>query len=307
MYKVALSVVIGTYNQCAVLRDTLLSLFDQTVAYDLYEIIVVDSSSGDGTEDMVKSLNPTCDLAYIKVPNLGKAAARNRGLVAAKGDIILITDADILADSRLVEEHLVIQSKYKNVAAEGLEYSLKNFSQNFKDPKNLLPYIKEKLKPCQKLRWSYFLTGNLSVKKQTLLDAGGFDENFTGYGWEDLELGYRLHKMKVPLVYLPDAINYHWHPVSDHDYLNRKYSMGKSAAYFYLKHRNFEIKMFLGLNPLAMFIFRIIHRSKFLKDLIIKRSQAKSHRGFWGYLLQEYIYRTGIMDGLKELAVTRAK
>ncbi|MBU0686811.1 MAG: glycosyltransferase [Candidatus Margulisbacteria bacterium] len=305
MYKVVVSVVIGTYNQKEVLRKTLRSLFEQSIAYDLYEVIVVDSSSTDGTEEMIRSLNPHCDLEYIKQPNLGKGAARNRGIKEAKGDIIIITDADIIANDRLVEEHLLIQTKYKNVITEGLEYNFKNIKGNLKDPNNLEPYIKEKIKPLQKIRWSYFLTGNLGAKKKTLLEAGLFDEDFTGYGWEDIELGYRIHKMGVPIIYLPTAINYHYHPVSDEETVNRKYNMGKSAARFYLKHPNFEIKMFLGLNPLAMFIFRIMTKSKFFRDLVFKKANLKKPKRFYTYLMHEYVYRTGIMDGIKELTGTK--
>ncbi|MFA4858474.1 MAG: glycosyltransferase [Candidatus Margulisiibacteriota bacterium] len=299
MPTIAISIVIGTFNQRETLNQTLLSLFDQTVSEDIYEIIVVDSESSDGTEAMIRSLNPPCDLEYIRQPNLGKAAARNRGIRAASGSIIIITDADMLADEKLIEEHLLVQSKYKNLAAEGLTYNLKSFGPDFKNPKNIDPYIKEKLKPLQKIRWSYFLTGNLSAKKQTLLDAGLFDENFTGYGWEDIELGYRLKQMKVPLVYLPAAQNYHWHPVTKEENLERKLNTGKSAAYFYQKHTNFEIKMFLGMNPLAMFIFKLIDRSRLLKSLLIKNSQAGWLKRLCRYLLEEYTYRLGLMEELK--------
>ena len=305
MYKVVISIVIGTLNQKNVLQKTLLSLFEQTVADDLYEVIVVDSSSTDGTEQMIRSLNPTCDLNYIRQPNMGKGAARNRGIKEAKGDIVIITDSDMIADARLIEEHLLVQSRFKNVVCEGLTYNFKDVKKGFKAKGNLEPYIKEKIKPMKKLRWSYFLTGNLSAKKKTLIDAGLFDEEFTGYGWEDIELGYRIHNAKIPIIYLPSAINFHWHPVSEAETVNRKYNMGKSAARFYLKHRNFEIKMFLGLNPLAMLIYRTIARSKFLKDFIIKKANRSLFKRFFKYILHEYVYRAGMMDGIRELTMEK--
>ena len=131
-----------------------------------------------------------------------------------------------------------------------------------------------------------------------MLDAGLFDENFTGYGWEDIELGYRLKQRKVPLVYLPAAVNYHWHPGILESNLERKLNTGKSAAYFYQKHPNFEIRMFLGMNPLAMGIFWLIDRSRFLKNLIIHKSQKGWMKKFFNYLLCEYTYRVGLMEGL---------
>lgn len=196
---------------------------------------------------MVEELAPTCRLNYLRVEDRGKAAARNLGIKSAKGDIVLLTDADIVADQKLLEEHLLAHEKNKNASFEGLEVDT--------DGK---PYIKARLRPFQKLKWAYFLTGNVSIRKEQLIEAGLFDENFKGYGWEDIELGYRLHHIKIPLYYLPSAINYHYHPVSYEDKVKRKFEEGKSAALFYKKHPNFEIKMFLGMNPLAMGIYHFI-------------------------------------------------
>jgi len=93
--------------------------------------------------------------------------------------------------------------------------------------------------------------------------------------------------MKISIYYLPSAINNHEHPVSNEDMLKRKYDMGQSAAYFYKKHPDFEIKMFLGLNPLAMFIFHILNKHpKLLKKI---KNQ---------YILEEYHYRLGLTEAL---------
>jgi GT2 family glycosyltransferase len=217
--------------------------------------------------------------------NKGKAAARNYGIWQAKGAIILLTDADMEADYRLLEEHWQVHQLLPNAAFEGLTINPDN-----------KPYIKTRLKPLQKLAWSYFLTGNLSISKSELLSVSLFDENFAGYGWEDLELGYRLHLGNVPLYYLPAAKNYHRHPVSEEDLLERKYQMGRSAALFYKKHPYFEIKMFLGMNPLAMAIFYWLKGRPQLVKFIEDRADRS---GFYRYLLEEYHYRRGLTEALQ--------
>jgi GT2 family glycosyltransferase len=213
------------------------------------------------------------------VENQGKASARNIGIKSSKGEIIFLTDADMEADKKLLEEHLAAHEKLKNACFEGLTINPDG-----------RPYIKARLKAWQKLKWSYFLSGNLSVHKEALVEAGLFDENFKGYGWEDLELGYRLNQMKIPLYYLPSAINYHRHPVTRTDMLKRKYEMGKSAAYFYHKHPHFEIKMFLGMNPLAMFLFLVLKQHPKFRERIKNQ-----------YILEEYFYRLGLTEELKNL------
>lgn len=278
-----LSVVIGTHNQRHVLKKTLESLFHQTLSPELYEIQLIDSSSIDGTDKMVEELRPTCRFDYVRVENKGKAAARNIGIKKATGEIILLTDADMVADPKLLEEHLLAHEKKENASFEGLTIN--------PDGK---PYIRERFRARKKLKWSYFLTGNLSIRKAHLIEAGLFDENFKGYGWEDIELGYRLHQMKIPLYYLPSAVNHHDHPVSKEGMVERKFEMGKSAALFYKKHPNFGIKMFIGINPLAMSIYHFIKKRPPLLEFV--RRKALTSR-FYQYVLEEYQYRLGLEEG----------
>jgi glycosyltransferase involved in cell wall biosynthesis len=286
-----ISVVIGTYNQKDSLKLVLESFFRQGLPPDIYEIVVVDSSSTDGTDKMIGSLKLNCPLNYIRQQNLGKSAARNRGVKEARGEIIFFTDADMIADPNLLNRHVETHQSHNDVAVEGITFNLKKQlaieDLNPKHP-DVEPYIKQKLKPFSKIKWAYFLSGNLSIQKNTFIEAGGFDENFSAYGWEDIELGYRLRKL--PLIYNPQAINYHYHFVTNEDMLKRKYNMGRSAAYFFQKHRNFTIKMFLGMNPLAMGIFYLLKYLPFLRKMIKNQ-----------YILEEYQYRLGLFDGLRNL------
>lgn len=280
-----LSVVIGTYNQKDSLKLVLDSFFKQTNKD--FEIIIVDSMSKDGTEKMVRT--GQCPVRYIRQENNGKTAARNRGIKEAKGEIILLTDADMIADPALVEEHIKAHENRPNACFEGTTYNFKSIPYPLYPipSQNIEPYIKQRLRTGQRLKWAYFLSGNLSIKKETIVKAGMFDEDFKSYGWEDIELGYRLNKMKVPLFYLPSAKNYHYHFVTDTDMVARKYNMGKSAAIFYKKHPNFEIKMYLGMNPIAMAIYN------FLKNHPNLFKKIKNQ-----YILEEFMFRKGLEEAL---------
>jgi len=286
-----ISVVIGTYNQKEILKLVLESFFKQSLPANEYELIVVDSFSTDGTDQMIESLTPTCRLNYLRRENQGKAAARNFGVSQAKAEIILLTDADMIADPDLLEEHIKLHEKKPNISIEGVTLNLKKeipVAKLAPCHPDVEPYIKQKLRHGQKLKWSYFLSGNLSLTKKSFEKAGGFDENFSVYGWEDIELGFRLSKMGVKLIYNPEAINYHYHFVGSEDMLKRKYNMGQSAAYFYKKHPTFEVKMFLGMNPLAMAMFNFLKKHPKILTKITNQ-----------YILEEYQYRLGLTEGLK--------
>jgi glycosyltransferase involved in cell wall biosynthesis len=287
-----ISVVIGTYNQRSTLELVLEALFKQSLKAQEYEIILVDSLSNDGTDAMIEQLSPPCRLNYLRRENQGKSAARNFAVQQASAPIILLTDADMVADPHLLVNHLKIHQQYPNVAVEGITCNLKRLfppDELFPEHPEASPYIQQRLKPGQKLKWSYFLSGNLSLRKAIFEESGGFDENFRVYGWEDIELGYRLAQKKIPLIYNPAAVNYHYHIVSQEGMLERKYNMGKSAAYFYKKHPNFTIKMFLGMNPLAMGIFYLLKR---FPSLLTKIKNQ--------YILEEYNYRLGLTEGLQK-------
>ncbi len=282
------SIIIGTYNQKELLKKTLEALFKQSYPADRYEIILVDSMSSDGTDSMVEDLNPSCRLNYIRQENQGKVNARNRAIRKARGELILLTDADIIPEKNLIEEHIRAHQKHKNTAFAGQTIRLR--SENVTDTE-----LPTKFKPLQKIPWSYFLTGNLSVRRETIIKAGLFDENFKEYGWEDIELGYRLHKMGVKLRFLPSALNHHIHPVAKEDFLNIMYKMGKSAIIFYKKHPNLQIKLYLGLNPIAMGLHSLIKKHQWLYNFIQSKAPSST---FFQYLLEQYHYINGAKEAL---------
>ncbi len=92
-----LSVVIPVYNE----RDTIEELLRrvQAVLSDK-EVIVVDDGSTDGTKEFLQSLRPGPVRVLLQDPNRGKGAALRRGFREARGDIILIQDADLEYDPR---------------------------------------------------------------------------------------------------------------------------------------------------------------------------------------------------------------
>ena len=60
------------------------------------------------------------------------------------------------------------------------------------------------------LRPTRFITQNLSIPASLLRDVGGFDERFSAYGIEDIELGLRLSRVPdYELCYAPEALVYH--------------------------------------------------------------------------------------------------
>jgi hypothetical protein len=87
------SVVIPTHNRAGHLAEAIRSVHDQT--YPAHEIVVVDDGSTDDTAQVVEALiRDGIPVRYLRQPNQGAAAARNRGIRAAEGNWIALLDSD---------------------------------------------------------------------------------------------------------------------------------------------------------------------------------------------------------------------
>lgn len=87
----AVSILIPAYNAQSYLAETLESALDQT--FRSFEIIVVDDGSTDDTRAIAERYRAR-GVSVLTQPNAGAAAARNRGLSAARGKLIALLDSD---------------------------------------------------------------------------------------------------------------------------------------------------------------------------------------------------------------------
>lgn len=92
-----------------------------------------------------------------------------------------------------------------------------------------------------RMDWVSCVGGNLSVAKNILLEAGGFDEGFgLEWGCEDIELGFRLMKRGCRFIYADNSVNYH----IAHYRVNAMEEHSKNLKYFYDKYKEPQILLF---------------------------------------------------------------
>jgi glycosyltransferase involved in cell wall biosynthesis len=212
------SVVIPTYNRKEVLVKALEAYKSQTTAGEILEDIVVDDGSNDGTEQAVAqaSASSPFPIRYLRQERQGPAAARNLGIYSANGELILFSDDDIIPSPRLVAEHVAWHRRYSTPSVGVLghvawspEVHPTPFMQWLGLDGPLFRFAR--LSPGCDVGFLYCYSGNISVKTSFLVAHGMFDEDFGNlYGYEDLELAYRLMKKGFRLLYNPDAIGHHY-------------------------------------------------------------------------------------------------
>jgi glycosyltransferase involved in cell wall biosynthesis len=293
-----ISVVIPTYNRLEMLERVVPTLLAQDLAASQYELLVCDSNSTDGTAQYLAAVRGEHSrVRHVAGAFSGRAAARNAGIAASSGEIVLFNDADILASPDLLSRHLRRHRERTGIAVVGLEVQVADMADYaFKrDHPEARGYLHP---PSRKrLSWLYFLTGNASVRHADLVRAGGFDESFTGYGHEDLELGFRLQEIGIEILYEPNAVNYHCQAVAYDDQKAKMRLAGRSTARFYHKHPRFEVMLKLGMTPLSLGAHSLLTRLPLLLGYVDRRA-ARSR--FARELLLQYHYVSGIKEARNE-------
>jgi glycosyltransferase involved in cell wall biosynthesis len=91
-----ISVLVPTWNRAALLLDCLQALTVQDYPHDLFEIVVVDDGSTDHSDVVVRSLQGTSKptVRYRRLEHRGVNAARNEGIMAARGEVVCFVDDD---------------------------------------------------------------------------------------------------------------------------------------------------------------------------------------------------------------------
>jgi glycosyltransferase involved in cell wall biosynthesis len=273
------------------------SLLANSLRVERFEIVIADSNSTDGTAEYLAGVAAEDKrVRHLPGPYTGRAMARNAGIAAARGEIVMFTDADIIAAPDLLERHLAQHASARNLAVVGMELqvsSLADYERLAAHPSQRTP-----LHPMnrKRLSWLYFLTGNASVRKSDLDRVGRFDENFTGYGHEDLELGFRLQRAGLEIRYEPLAVDYHWHPVPYAEQKEKMKLAGRSTVRFYRKHRSFGVQARLGMTPLSLALHSVVAKSPGLLRQLERSGSARP--GLARTLVYQYHYVDGIKDAL---------
>ncbi len=212
--KLDFSVVLPTYNRVDVLADCLGALNRQSLSPHHFEVIVVDDGSVDGTRELCQKHEPRHEFQYLQQKNEGAGAARRLGVECARGKFLLLINDDTIASRELLAQHLELQRSQANekIAILGqfkyAEAAKKRALTWFLGCQPFL-FPQVGLKAGIYTNHSFFITCNISVRRDLVLAAGNFDPNFRVA--EDTELGVRLIRKGLKVIYAPEIEAIHDH------------------------------------------------------------------------------------------------
>lgn len=222
---IGLSIIIPTFNRSKILDITLACLVNQETKYN-FEVIVADDGSKENLEKTTRKYENSLDIKLVRQRDYGYqlCAVRNLGLRTAKYPFVSILDCDMAPNTLWVESYMELLVQNENIALIGPRKYVDTqhiSSEQILNDKNLISKLPEvitnnnvagKEKGTISVDWRlehfkntnnlqlcdtpfrFFSGGNVAFAKKWLNIAGWFDEEFTHWGGEDNEFGYRLYR-----------------------------------------------------------------------------------------------------------------
>lgn len=208
-YKPFVTVMIPAHNEEGVIGATVQNILNMD--YENFEVIVIDDRSSDNTASVIKDLEQKFEkvTALIRQKDAfpGKSAVLNDALKLAKGEAILVFDADATVDPDFLSK-LIPNLEPKDVGAVQARKVIRNKNTNLLTRCQNNEYTmdahlqlgRDSIKGAVELRGN----GEL-IKRQALEDIGGWN-NYTIV--DDLDMSTRLHIKGWDVRFCIDAVVY---------------------------------------------------------------------------------------------------
>lgn len=223
-----LSVVVPAFDRVRMLSEVVTRLAWQRYPEDRYEVIVVDDGSREDISPIFAEMpdNVRCVRQGDGVFRAGQA--RQRGAELARHEVLVFLDADVAVGldflwhldwvhRRVPDAVLLGYLSGYNLHDLGHVHTLDEVRGADVDQMRIIPDRSREpvLRACfDHLEWlddpwTLTYTGNVSLPRSLLERIGGFADDFVGWGLEDIDVGYRLHRAGARFVFSRFALGIH--------------------------------------------------------------------------------------------------
>lgn len=237
-----ISVVCATYNRSDALKKFFAAYHKQTLPKDRWEMILVDDASSYDVAELVRDHAAGLPVRLVQnAKNMGAGLARNRAIPLTTGDVILFTGDDIIPEENYLAEHLRVHRERDepNLGVLGFIDWHADLDVSplmaFITGEGGLQFCFGQFKAGSYVPTDNFYTSNVSVRRPLLVrQAELFSHRFSNYGFEDIELGVRLGRAGMRLLYHPAAHTTHLHPMTTRSVVERQYKVGRMLVVYLL-------------------------------------------------------------------------
>ncbi|HUS90637.1 MAG TPA: glycosyltransferase, partial [Phycisphaerae bacterium] len=220
-----IGVVIPGHNFRRNLEWTLAALAPQIEAGD--EVIAVDDHSTEPLPDRMAKATPWLRIVHREASGGpgNRSAARNAGWRASRGEIIAFLDADMVPSPGFLHALRGLHARHPRIVVKAPRHSLPPRKQRLGKTHCLdLIASADRWAPgpgapngdgageCRQTgKWYLAASNALSVRRRHVVRIGGWDEGFHGWGEEDMDFAYRLHRIGLSFVFPPSRLLYAVH------------------------------------------------------------------------------------------------
>jgi len=225
------SVVVPAFNAQNTISDCLDSLQRLEYPRQKLEIIIIDNASTDNTNSILNQYNS--QVTILKEAKRGSAAARNKGIINAKGEVIAFTDSDCVVEKDWLK-NLVLPLKDDQIGIVGGKVLAKrpcNGVAKFGE------FIHDHDAAINKYKPPYVITSNCAMRRDVLLKNNLFDQNFIR--GEDCDLSFRILQTNYRLNFCANAVLYHRHESNLLGLLIEGFQHGFWSIKIYKVHKDF--------------------------------------------------------------------
>lgn len=209
----------ATYNRTPAAAALVRALAAQSLAPEQFEVVVVDDGSQPEATPMLQAIATPHALTVLRQDNAGPAAARHAGVLAARGDVIVIVDDDMRLPRQFLEAHAAQHAPGTRRVVLGLiepDPGLARMPLFERFHAVMLERFRQDVRSGRlRVQGTHVCTGNVSFPRADYLALGGFDRTLDRS--EDAELGVRFQKAGLELVFCEQASSVH---ASDHTHLD---------------------------------------------------------------------------------------
>ncbi len=250
------SIIVLNYNGIHHLKTCLDSLL--RTDYPNFEIILVDNGSTDGSVDFVRKNYPMVKIVQLR-QNVFAAGGYMAGVLAARGEYVAILNNDIEVDPKWLRALMKYMLKMPWVAAADPKFKdffRRDLFENSAAAGRWLDYFGNS---CTRGVWEpdrgqydkpAYIIGVLTLfRRDILLKVGGFDTSYL-FGYEDIDIGWRLYLAGYRVLYVPEAVIYHKAGGSSRD---RPGAARPRPEFYYLAKRNRIINLIKNYSLSNMF------------------------------------------------------
>ncbi len=247
---VYMSVIVSGGSTPGSVRKCLDSMASQSLSASEFEVLaILDEDSA--SHELIEQYRDRIDLRIIHPANDRYSASYAAGITGAKGHVVLFMNHDSIADTNMLHEHWLFHKNNppgnKDIWAHlNIEYPVMIGHRTWDRNLKLTPLMQLSLKDDKDIkaddiiRWWHFKCDNLSCNRDFIVRYGNFDETFNANS--DLEIGYRLSKRKMKIVYSDRARSYLTTPFTIINLKETAYAEGQFAFRLITKYSDPEVQ-----------------------------------------------------------------